>query len=232
MGCNPWWSRHLFKKLICKDDRTDLDGVWEILRPANDESRGHLVSVWVQLVLLSKRNSAWLSMPGWQKPSVQQTLSILLCPWHWSHFNVQVTLSPWGKVDQIKAVLPLKTASLEMETVRITLLLAWYFLLGSEKSWITKQFCFEFLISCPEPFSYYSYSILKRGIHLQRFTWCLLSARQWTSHCEDIDDKDLIAPWRGWSSEGGRTCQQTLWESTAAGNEKSRMWQRFEVLGE
>lgn len=58
-----------------KDGRTDPDGLWEIPRPANDESRGHLVSVWVQLVLLGKGNSAWLLLTEWQKPSVQQTLA-------------------------------------------------------------------------------------------------------------------------------------------------------------
>lgn len=65
-----------------KDGRADPRGLWEIPRPANGESRGHLVSVQVQLVLLGKRNSAWLSPPEWQKPSVQQTLSIFLCLWH------------------------------------------------------------------------------------------------------------------------------------------------------
>lgn len=64
-----------------KDGRIDLEGLCEILRPANDTSRGELVNVWVQLVLLGKRNSALLSMPEWQKCWCPRDFAHSSLPW-------------------------------------------------------------------------------------------------------------------------------------------------------
>lgn len=72
----------LQKNSSYKGSRAEPDGLWETPRPANGVSRGHLVNVRVQLVLLGKRNSVGLLVPGWQKPQCLNAFAHSFLPWH------------------------------------------------------------------------------------------------------------------------------------------------------
>lgn len=86
-------------------------------------SRDHLVNVWVQIVLLGKRNSTWLLMPGWQKLQCLRDLghSSLVLAWVPSFRRALWKGIAGGNGEYMAALPPLKTASLDKEMGRMTL---------------------------------------------------------------------------------------------------------------